>query len=141
MTDHETQSGLDLLRAMIAGDTPRAPMAETMGLRLVEAMEGEVVFRGTPGATHLNPRGQLHGGWYGTLLDSALGCAVQSVLPAGRTYTTLEYKVNLCRALQPGTEVKARARTQHAGEPPPSPPVKYAVSPTASSMPRARPPV
>jgi uncharacterized protein (TIGR00369 family) len=115
MADHENLSGLELLRAMIAGDAPRTPMAETMALRLVEARDGEVVFRGVPGPAHLNPRGQVHGGWYGTLLDSALGCAVQSVLPPGRTYTTLEYRVNLCRALAPGSEVEARARTQHAG--------------------------
>lgn len=115
MADHADRSGLALLRAMIAGHGPDVPMAGTMGIRLVAADEGTVLFRGAAGAPHLNPRGQVHGGWYGTLLDSALGCAVQSVLPPGRVYTTLEYKVNLSRALPPGTEVEARAHVQHAG--------------------------
>lgn len=115
MTDGAARSGLDLLLAMIAGDAPRTPMAATMGLRLIEAQEGTVQFRGVADDRHLNPRGQVHGGWYGTLLDSALGCAVQSVLPAGRIYTTLEYKVNLTRALPVGTEVECRATVQHAG--------------------------
>ena len=57
----------------------------------------------------------VHGGWYGTILDSALGCAVATTLEPGAGYTTLEYKVNLTRGLKPGTLVECRARVQHAG--------------------------
>ena len=62
-----------------------------------------------------NPAGTLHGGWYGTILDSALGCAVMTVLPQGVGYTTLEYKVNITRAIPPGTEVECWAEVDHAG--------------------------
>jgi uncharacterized protein (TIGR00369 family) len=113
--DHANQSGLDILRSMITGTLPGPTMARTMNIRLTEAVRGAVVFHGTPGDDVLNPRGAVHGGWYGALLDSAMGCAVQSVLEAGQVYTTLEYKVNLTRAIPPGTEVEARAQVQHGG--------------------------
>ena len=57
----------------------------------------------------------VHGGWYGTLLDSCMGCAVMTALPAGRAYTTLEYKVNLIRAIPQGRDVIATGRLGHAG--------------------------
>jgi uncharacterized protein (TIGR00369 family) len=57
----------------------------------------------------------VHGGWYGTLLDSCMGCAVMTALPRGRVYTTLEYKVNLLRAIPLGTEVIATGTVTHAG--------------------------
>ncbi len=113
--DHLNRSGLDLLLAMKAGDLPGPTMAYTANIRLTEAVRGAVVFQGTPGDNVLNPRGAVHGGWYGTLLDSAMGCAVQSVLEAGQVYTTLEYKINLTRAIPLGTEVEARAQVQHGG--------------------------
>jgi len=57
----------------------------------------------------------VHGGWYGAILDSAMGCAAMSVVPKGHWYTTLEYKVNLARALPVGVDVLAEATVQHAG--------------------------
>ncbi len=115
LPDHTTRSGLELLLDMLAGKAPPPSMARTMNLRMVAAEHGAVTFRGTPGDHVLNPRGAVHGGWYGVLLDSALGCAVQSILEPGQVYSTLEYKVNLTRALPPGTEVEARATVQHRG--------------------------
>lgn len=108
-------SGLEFMRAILEGRLPGAPIAETMNFRLHAVEPGRVVFRGAPEFRHLNPTGGLHGGWYGTLLDSALGCAVATVLPRGRHYTTLEYKVNITRALPLGTEIDCEARIQHAG--------------------------
>lgn len=108
-------SGLDYIRAIFEGRLPGAPIAETMDFRMHAVEEGRVTFRGAPAFRHLNPMGGVHGGWYGTVLDSALGCAVATVLPKGRLYTTLEYKVNITRALPVGMVVDCEARVQHAG--------------------------
>lgn len=110
-----SMSGLAFMEAMRDGSLPHAPIAGTMNLRLVAVAPGEVAFRGIPSEAHLNPMGGVHGGWFGTILDSALGCAVMTALPRGAWYTTLEYKVNMVRALAPGVEVEARARLRHAG--------------------------
>lgn len=94
---------------------PRPPMADTLNYRLTEVSEGAITFIGTPTLEHTNPMAGVHGGWYGTLLDSAMGCAVMTVVPKGRLYTTLEYKINITRALRPGTEITAKARVDHSG--------------------------
>jgi uncharacterized protein (TIGR00369 family) len=108
-------SGLDYIRAIFEGRLPGAPIAATMNFRLHAVEAGRVVFRGAPEFRHLNPMGGVHGGWYGTLLDSAMGCAVATVLPPGRLYTTLEYKVNITRALPVGCLIDCAARVSHAG--------------------------
>src|SRR5258707_101166 len=88
-------SGLEFLRAMIRGEMPRPPAAWLMDMELVEVDEGRAVFTGKPAEFHYNPIGVVHGGFASTLLDSALGCAVQSTLPVGMAYTTVELHVNL----------------------------------------------
>lgn len=110
-----SMSGLDFMRAMLAGRLPQPPIAAVLGYRLHHVEEGRVTFRGTPGLPHTNPMGTVHGGWYGTLLDSAMGCAVMTAVPKGSVYTTLEYKVNITRAIPPGTEIEAEGVLQHAG--------------------------
>lgn len=110
-----SRSGLESLQGILAGDLPAPPMAGHMGLTLVEAERGRVVFEGTPSEAHLNPMGTTHGGWYGTILDSALGCVVMSMLPRGSVYTTLEYKVNLIRGIAPGQKMRAIATAGHLG--------------------------
>lgn len=92
-------SGLEFLQHILSGELPVAPIAQTLDFTLVEVGPGRAVFQGTPGLQHYNPIGSVHGGYFCTLLDSALGCAVQSALPKGSGYTTLELKVNLIRAL------------------------------------------
>jgi uncharacterized protein (TIGR00369 family) len=92
-------TGLELLRAIAAGDAPGAPIADLMGFEPVEAEEGRVVFAAVPGPQHYNPLGAVHGGLAATLLDSAMGCAVHSTLPEGKAYTTLELKVNYTRPI------------------------------------------
>src|SRR3569832_1490778 len=89
------KSGLQMFEAMLAGDLPRAPITETLDFALVEAPPGRAVFQGRPSTRHYIPLGTVHGGWFATLLDSAVACAVQSTLPAGKTYTTAELKVNI----------------------------------------------
>ena len=108
-------SGLDYMRGMLAGRFPRAPIAGTLNFRLHAVDPGRVAFRGSPLAAHGNPFGAAHGGWYGAILDSALGCAVMTVVPQGSVYTTLEYKVNIIRALPLGTSAEALATVAHAG--------------------------
>jgi len=109
-------SGLELLRRMIEGHYPAPPMAGLMNFGLVEAEEGRAVFRGVPGERHLNPLGSVHGGWAATIMDSALGCCVQTVLAKGEAYTTAEFKVNLTRPISPQTgEVVCEARLVHKG--------------------------
>jgi uncharacterized protein (TIGR00369 family) len=110
------KSGLDLLRAMLRGELPYPPIARTLDFQLLEVDEGRAVFQGTPGAAHLNPMGTIHGGWYATLLDSALGCAVHSMMPAGRGYTTAELSVNLVRAIGAKvSRVRAEGKVVHCG--------------------------
>jgi uncharacterized protein (TIGR00369 family) len=92
-------TGLEVLRAIAAGELPGAPIAELLGFEPVEAEEGRVVFAAVPAAKHYNPIGTVHGGLAATLLDSAMGCAVHSTLPAGVGYTTLELKVNFTRPI------------------------------------------
>ncbi|HMO07234.1 MAG TPA: PaaI family thioesterase [Paracoccaceae bacterium] len=108
-------SGMAFMQAMLAGSLPQAAMSRALDYRLDSVEPGRVVFRGTPGFGHTNPVGGIHGGWYGTLLDSAMGCAVMTAVPQGRWYTTLEYKVNILRALPPGTEALAIGLLDHAG--------------------------
>jgi uncharacterized protein (TIGR00369 family) len=108
-------SGLDFLSRVMAGTLPQAPIARVLNFRLVAVSEGEAVFHGAPRFDHLNPMSGVHGGWYGALLDSCMGCAVMTALQAGRAYTTLEYKVNLVRAIPEGCEVEAVGRLAHAG--------------------------
>ena len=92
-------SGLDLFRAMVAGRLPAPPICKTLDFIMVEADFGRIVFQGRPGLEHYNPTGTVHGGWFATLLDSAVGCAVGSALPVGKAYTTAELKINIVRPL------------------------------------------
>jgi len=108
-------TGLEYIRAILEGRMAGAAIAGVMDFHLHRVEEGLVAFRGRPAFKHLNPMGAVHGGWYGTLLDSAMGCAVATTLPKGRWYTTLEYKVNITRALKPGVLVEAEARVSHSG--------------------------
>ena len=103
-----TLDGLTLLQRMLAGETPSAAIAHTLDFMLIEVAAGRAVFQGRPGPALLNPMGGIHGGWYATLLDSALGCAVHTLMPQGRAYTTAELSVNLVRAIPP-TLARVRA--------------------------------
>jgi len=103
------RSGLELLQAMLRGELPLPPISKTLDFLLVEAQLGRVVFQGTPGPTHLNPMGGIHGGWYATLLDSAVACSVHTMLPPGRGYTTVELGINLVRAINPAKAPRVRA--------------------------------
>ncbi|MFG5409294.1 PaaI family thioesterase [Piscinibacter sakaiensis] len=93
------KTGMEVFALMLSGALPYPPIAETLDFQLVEVAHGRAVFQGTPLLRHYNPLGSVHGGWFATLLDSALGCAVHTTLAAGRGYTTAELKVNIVRPL------------------------------------------
>lgn len=108
-------SGLEFMQGMLSGEIAQPPIGVPMNYALDRVEAGRVVFRGTPEFRHCNPMGGLHGGWYGTLLDSCMACAVMTCVPKGSLYTTLEYKINITRALPPGTEILAIGTLEHGG--------------------------
>lgn len=110
-----SMSGLTFMQKMQAGEISSPPLAGLMDYQLDMVAAGKIIFRGTPTFAHTNPMGGVHGGWYGTLLDSCMACAVMTMVPQGSVYTTLEYKVNLTRAIPPGTEILATGTVDHAG--------------------------
>ncbi|MEP7056474.1 MAG: PaaI family thioesterase [Caldimonas sp.] len=93
------KTGMEVFAAMLAGELPRPPIADTLDFTLIDVAFGHAVFQGRPLFRHYNPLGGVHGGWFATLLDSAVGCAVHSTLPAGKAYTTAELKINIVRPL------------------------------------------
>jgi len=110
------KTGLALMQAILDGTLPYAEIAKTLDFLVVEVGPGRAVFQGTPLQRHLNPLGTVHGGWFATLLDSALGCAVHTMMPAGRSYTTAELGLNLVKAITPKVQrVRAEGRVIHCG--------------------------
>jgi uncharacterized protein (TIGR00369 family) len=109
-------SGLDYMRAIMAGEIPPPPIAVLMRMAATEVSEGVVGFTGSPGEEHYNLIGVVQGGYASTLFDAVLGCAVQTTLPAGVAYTTLTLEVKMLRPLTRETgEVLARAEVVHRG--------------------------
>lgn len=108
-------SGLEFMQQMLAGKIIGPPIAGLLNYYLHTVSDGRVAFRGTPEFPHSNPMAAVHGGWYGTVLDSCMGCAVMTTVPKGSVYTTLEYKVNITRPIPLGTEIEAVGIVQHAG--------------------------
>jgi uncharacterized protein (TIGR00369 family) len=96
-------SGLDVMRMIVSGRLPAAPIGEMLGFRLVEVEHGRAVFECEPAEFHYNPIGTVHAGLASTLLDSAMGCALATTLEAGVGWTTLELKANFTRALTADT--------------------------------------
>lgn len=108
--------GLEVMQAMMEGDVPYPPINETLDFALVEVVEGRVAFQGTPRVAYYNPLGGLHGGWYATLLDSALGCAIHTTLRPGYGYTTVELSMNLVRGATVDTgPLRAIGEVVHSG--------------------------
>jgi uncharacterized protein (TIGR00369 family) len=111
-----SMAGIDFLRAILDGRLPLPPICELLGFRPVEVEPGRVVFEVIPGEQHYNPIGVVHGGLAMTLLDSAMGCSVQTRMPAGGGYTTLEAKTNLVRPISSETgPLRAIGKLVHLG--------------------------
>ncbi|MEP7099427.1 MAG: PaaI family thioesterase [Burkholderiales bacterium] len=92
-------TGMQVFEKMFSGELPYPPIGETLDFLPVEIEPGRAVFQGRPMMRHYNPLGTVHGGWIATLLDSCVGCAVHSTMPAGKAYTTAELKINYVRAV------------------------------------------
>lgn len=99
----KSMSGLDFLQSIVDGRLPRPPISRTLDFALKAVSNGSATFEGRPGPQHYNPIGSVHGGYAATLLDSCMGCAVQSTLAAGLGYTTLEFKISLVRGMSANT--------------------------------------
>ena len=109
-------SGMEYVQAIFAGELPAPPIADLMGFRGVDAEPGRAVFEMTPGPQHYNPIGSVHGGIALTLLDSAMGCAVHTLLERGVGYTTLEVKTNFVRPITLDTGViRCEGNVLHRG--------------------------
>ena len=114
--DVRTTSGLEFLQRLVAKQT-RVPIGSTLGFWLAEVREGHAVFEARAEPHVFNPIGSVQGGWYGAVLDAALGVCLHSTLPAGVGYTTVEFKVNIVRAVTPATGVvRATGRIVHRGK-------------------------
>lgn len=110
-----SMSGLEFMTGILEGRLPSPPIAKTLNYELAAVEPGMVQFRGTPSFEHCNPLGTVHGGWYGTLLDSSMACAVMTTVPRGGYYTTLEYKINIVRSIPLDREIICEGRLQHGG--------------------------
>jgi uncharacterized protein (TIGR00369 family) len=109
-------AGLDYVRAIRAGELPPPPIAVVMNYSIAELEEGRAVFEGEPGEEHYNPIGVVHGGYASTILDSALGCAVHTTLPAGVAYTSQTLEVKYLRPITRDTGVvRCEAEVIHRG--------------------------
>jgi uncharacterized protein (TIGR00369 family) len=112
----QTLTGRQQLEALRDDRIGMAPMLALLNMRLLEVSEGRVVFSARAEPRHYNPQGTVHGGFTATVLDSAMGCAVLTLLPAGTGHTTLEFKINLVRPLfAEAGELRAEAWVVHGG--------------------------
>lgn len=108
-------SGMEFMQGILNGTLPHPPIGKTVNYYLHSVEDGRVAFRGTPHFEHCNPMRTVHGGWYGTLLDSCMACAVMTKVPKGSAYTTLEYKINITRAIPVDMEIEALGVIDHIG--------------------------
>jgi uncharacterized protein (TIGR00369 family) len=108
--------GIDFVRAIFAGELPTPPIMQTIEPFDCTAEPGVVALHSIPGFRHYNPIGSVHGGYAATLLDSAMGLAVHSMLPQGTGYTTLEFKVSFIKGMTEDTgPVRSEGRTLNVG--------------------------
>jgi uncharacterized protein (TIGR00369 family) len=108
--------GLQYMRAVAAGEFPPPPIAVLLRMGPVEVEEGWVAFEGEPGEEHYNPIGTVHGGYAATLIDSAIGCAVHTTLPAGSGYSSQTLEAKFVRPISRDTgRVRAEAQVLYRG--------------------------
>jgi uncharacterized protein (TIGR00369 family) len=111
-----TLSGLEFFQKLLAGEVSPPPMLELLNIHIAEVEAGRVVFTGIAEPRFYNGMGVAHGGYAATLLDTSLGCAINTMMPAGRRFTTLELSVNLTRPLtQEAGLLRCEAKVVHVG--------------------------
>jgi uncharacterized protein (TIGR00369 family) len=112
-----TMSGLEFLRGLLDGTLPAPPFSEVMDVWPYEVERGRVVFEAVPSSRFYNPMGLVHGGWLALVLDTAMGCAVHSVLAAGQGYTTIDLRTTFAKPVREMTgRVRCEGRVLHVGE-------------------------
>lgn len=110
-------SGLEFLRGLLDGTLPAPPFSEVADIWPCEVEKGRVVFEAMPSSRFYNPMGVVHGGWLALVLDTAMGCAVKSVLDVGQSYTTIDLRTTFTKAVRESTgRVRCEGRVLHAGE-------------------------
>jgi len=113
----KTMSGYDFLNGILKGEIPPPPIAITLDFYPLSLEEGKVTFEFEPREFHYNPIGSVHGGVISTVLDTVMGCALQSKLPQGIAYTTLELKTNFIKAVTHRSgKMRAEGRLIHLGK-------------------------
>src|SRR6266850_3742550 len=114
--ERQNLTGLEYMQRVMTGEVPPSGMGQLMNFKLVEVSEGRAVFTIQPDERHYNGLGIAHGGLAATLLDSALGCAINAMMPAGKIFTTLEMKINYVRPITSERgELRCEANMIHAG--------------------------
>jgi len=109
-------TGIEYMRKLLMGELPPSGMVQLLNMKLIEVSEGRAIFTVKPDERHYNGLGIAHGGLAATLLDSALGCAINAMMPAGKVFTTLEMKINYVRPMTADVgEVRCEANVIHAG--------------------------
>ena len=110
------RTGMQYFDGISSGELPYPLIGETLSFVPLRVEPGHAIFQGRPLRAHYNPLGTVHGGWFATLLDSCVACAVHSMLPAGKVYTTVELKINIVRALTDKVPlVRAEGHVIHMG--------------------------
>lgn len=112
----ETMSGLELMQAMANGHFPPASISETIPMKPVEVAYGTAVFEATADHRHLNPLGGVHGGFSATVLDSATGCAVHTVLEPGVKYATVDLNVKMLKPVPQNKPLIAKGTVIHTSK-------------------------
>jgi uncharacterized protein (TIGR00369 family) len=109
-------SGLEFFQKMMAGELPPPPLVTLLGLKLIEAEAGRVTFTGVAREAYYNGMGVAHGGFAATMLDSALGCAINTMMTAGRSFTTIDLQIHYTRPLRvEAGELRCTATVVHVG--------------------------
>jgi uncharacterized protein (TIGR00369 family) len=109
-------AGIEAIRAIAGGDLPRPPISVLVNFTIAEVAEGRVVVEGYPGEEHYNPIGTVHGGFALTLFDTAMSCAIHTLLPAGVGYTTTDIQVRFIRGMTKDTgPVRCEGIAIHVG--------------------------
>jgi uncharacterized protein (TIGR00369 family) len=104
-----TMTGMEVMQAVMHGELPNGPMAATCGYMIIALSPGEATLQGNPTESVMNVQGSVHGGWFASILDGAVGNAIHTMLPVGTGYTTLDLSVKMTRAIMPAAGARVRA--------------------------------
>ncbi|MDL2330144.1 PaaI family thioesterase, partial [Desulfosarcina sp. OttesenSCG-928-A07] len=113
MSDTADRSGMEILQDMSQGNYPGPTISQIIPMRIVLIEPGHVQFWAKAGCQHLNPLGGVHGGFAATVLDSATGCAVHSMLEAGVGYATIDLAIKMLKPVPKDEDLLADGKLIH----------------------------